>query len=359
MSYVQKNAKFLKDKQKNLEFFESYLDISKLRILQVLNEEQKALDSLRLVKYSNTKLLDTINKNFFKNEKTFIEERDVNRKNKEELYFLVDAKENNQYSETIYKKLEETLEARIKNGDSVVTIGKRVHLIAQRLELNIIEHFPYDLYENESAFINKIATIIEVGFKNGVFTDSTLIIAQQNQENRELVMKKLAPFVDEKISESEIFASETQTITFNNQQATRTSDFSLIRQNASIDYSKFCNNIDIKKLSWIPNITFFKFKLVKAIIKQSTVELRMIEKIQRLRLEIQLLDEKRNKIHDELIVVNRLANRLRREKETESTIVLYSAFKVRNSGVDILDENIRKKREDDELLYKKYKGGRT
>ena len=39
MSYVQKNMKFLKGKEKSLQFFENYLDISKLRILQILNEQ--------------------------------------------------------------------------------------------------------------------------------------------------------------------------------------------------------------------------------------------------------------------------------------------------------------------------------
>lgn len=352
MSYVQKNMKFLKAKQKNMEFFETYLDISKLRILQILNEEQKALDTLKMIKHSNSKFLETINVNFFKNEKTFIESTDPDRKTREEIYFLVDAKENDEYAEIMYKKLEETLEAKIKRGDSVITIGNRVNLIAQKLELNIIQHFPYDLYENQSEFINKVATLVEVGFKNELFTDATLIIAQQNQDNRELVMKKLAPFEHEKNMKNEIYSNDTKSIGL---KKTPTMDFESIKQNASVDYSKYLQDLDIKKLSWIPNITFFKFKLVKAIIKQNIVELRLIEKIQRLKLEIQLLDEKRNKIHDELIVIQRLVNRVRREKETESSIVLYSAFKVRNSGINILDE-VRKKKDEDDLLYYK-KGG--
>lgn len=352
MSYVQKNMKFLKEKQKNLQFFESYLDISKLRILQVLNEEQKALETLKMIKYSNSKLLESINANFFKNEKTYIESGEVSsKKSREELYFLVDAKEEDEYAEVMYQKLEEILEAKIKKGDSVVTIGRRVNLIAQKLELNIIQHFSYELYENQSEFINKVATMIEVGFKNGIFTGSTLIIAQQNQDNRDIVMKKLAPFEHEKI-ESDIF-SDVETVRLK----TSTTDFESIKQNSSVDYAKFFNNLNIKKISWIPNITFFKFKLIKAIIKQNVVELRLIEKIQRLKLEIQLLDEKRNKLHDELVVIQRLVNRVRREKETESTIVLYSAFKVRSQGSNILEENLRKKREEDDLLYKYRRGG--
>lgn len=348
MSYIQKNMKFLKEKQKNLEFFESYLDISKLRILQILNDEQKALDVLKMVKYSNSKLLESINVNFFKNEKTFIETSDSEPRSKKELYFLVDAKEDDEYAEVMYKKLEETLEAKIKNGDSVITVGRRVNLIAQKLELNIIQHFSYEIYEEQNEFINKLATIIEVGFKNKIFTDATLIVAQQNQDNREMVMKKLAPFENDK-NENDIFAEQES-----NSNKTKTTDFENMKQNSNLDYSKFFSNLNVKKLSWIPNITFFKFKLIKAIIKQNVVEIKLIEKIQRLKLEIHLIDEKRNKIHDESIVVQRLLNRVRREKNSESILNTYTAFKVRKqqNGDNTFDDVIRKKRDLDDILYK-------
>ena len=356
MSIVQKNMKYLDQKKKNLEFFESYLDISKLRILQILNEEQRDLEILKIIKQSNSQLLDTINTNFFKGEKTFIENGDVSNKNsKKELYFLIDAKNEDEYSEIIYKKVEESLKARIRPGDSVVTIGERVNLIAQKLELNIIQHFPYSLYENEGDFLNKVATIIEVGFKNGIFTDSTLIISQQNRDNNQLIMKKLAPFENDRV-ESDVFVTKTTTIAID----TPVEEENKLKQDSITDYSNFFTNLDIKKVSWIPNISFFKFKLIKSIIKQNIVELRIIEKIQRLKLEIQLLDEKKGKLHEESIVVQQLINRVRREKETESTIVLYSAFKVRNSGGDILDEPIRKKKKNIDInLYKKsaQKGG--
>ena len=344
MSYVQKNLKSLKEKQKSLGFFETYLDISKLRVLQLLNEEQKALDTLKMVKYSNLKFLEKINTTFFKNERTYIEANDSTRKSREEIFFIVDAKDNDEYSDVIYKKLEETLEAKVKKGDSVVTIGTRVNLIAQKLELNIIQHFPYEVYEKQSEFINKIATLVEVGFKNGIFTDATLIIAQQNQDKKDLIMKKIAPFEYDK-SEEEIYSEKTTELS-----KTSTVDFESIKQNSSLIYATYLANLDIKKLFWIPNITFFKFKLIKAIIKQSIVEITILENIHKLKLELQLLDEKKSKIHDESVIVQRLVNRVRREKETESSIVLYSAFKVRNSGNNILDE-VRKKKEEDDILY--------
>ena len=351
MSIVQKNMKYLDQKKKNLEFFESYLDISKLRILQILNEEQRDLEILKIIKQSNSQLLDTINTNFFKGEKTFIENGDVSNKNaKKELYFLIDAKNEDEYSEIIYKKVEESLKARIRPGDSVVTIGERVNLIAQKLELNIIQHFPYSLYENEGDFLNKVATIIEVGFKNGIFTDSTLIISQQNRDNNQLIMKKLAPFENDKVEIDNEFATKTTPIAIETPEEDNT-----LKQDSITDYSNFFKNLDIKKVSWIPNISFFKFKLIKSIIKQNIVELRIVEKIQRLKLEIQLLDEKKGKLHEESIIVQQLINRVRREKETESTIVLYSAFKVRNSAGDILDESIRKKKKHDEIDIRFYK----
>lgn len=350
MSYVQKNMKFLKAKEKNLKFFESYLDISKLRILQVLNTEQKALDSLKLIKYSNSKLLEKINDNFFKNERTFIEVADETRKTKEEIYFLVDSKENDKYNEVAYKKLEEFLEAKVLRNDSVITIGNRVNLIAQKLELNIIQHFPYELYENQSEFINKVASLIEIGFKNGVFSDATLIIAQQNQDNKNFVMKKLAPFEYEKINQ-EVFASKKLD---DLESQSNLDEHGNKKVDSSVTYIKYLDDLDVKQISFIPNINFFKYKLTKAIIKQSVVELKLIEKIQRLKLEIQLLDEKKSKIQDDLTVVQRLINRVRREKETESSIVLYSAFKVRKQDGDVLETSVgKKKKEDDTLLISK------
>ena len=336
MSYVQKNMKFLKGKEKSLQFFENYLDISKLRILQILNEQQKILDNLKLIKYSNHVFLDQINQKFFKGQKTFIE------------------KENDEYAEVIYKKLEEILEAKVKKTDSVVTIGNRVNLIAQKLELNIIQHFPYELYENHNEFINKVSTLVEIGFKNEVFTDATLIIAQLNTDNHELVTKKLAPFEKEEIDKT-ILENYRNSSKNNSNESMMYASESM--KNINVAYASHLHDIDINDISFIPNISFFKYKLIKAIIKQNIVEISLIEKIQRLKLEIQLLDEKRNKIHDELIVIQRLVNRVRREKETESSIVLYSAFKVRSQGTSILEEKIRKKKSEDTALLKTGRGG--
>lgn len=355
MSYVQKNMKFLKGKEKSLQFFETYLDISKLRILQILNEQQKILDNLKLIKYSNHIFLDQINQKFFKGQKTFIEIEDNKSKNKEEIYFLVDSRDNDEYSEVIYKKLEEILEAKVKKTDSVVTIGNRVNLIAQKLELNIIQHFPYELYENHNEFINKISTLVEVGFKNEVFTDATLIIAQPNTDNRELVTKKLAPFEKEEIDKTVLENYKNSLVNGSNESAMMYGNDSV--KNVNVAYASHLHDIDINNISFIPNISFFKYKLIKAIIKQNIVEISLIEKIQRLKLEIQLLDEKRNKIHDELIVIQRLVNRVRREKETESSIVLYSAFKVRSQGTSILEEPIKKKKSEDTALLKTGRGG--
>ncbi len=356
MSYVQKNMKFLKGKEKSLQFFETYLDISKLRILQILNEQQKVIDNLKLIKYSNHMFLDQINQKFFKGQKTFIETEDNKLKNKEEIYFLVDSKENDEYAEVVYKKLEEILEAKVKKTDSVVTIGNRVNLIAQKLELNIIQHFPYELYENNNEFINKISTLVEVGFKNEVFTDATLIIAQPNTDNQELVTKKLAPFEKEEIDKT-ILENYKSSLDKNSKESMMYVNESA--KNINVAYASHLNNVDINNISFIPNISFFKYKLIKAIIKQNIVEISLMEKIQRLKLELQLLDEKRNKIHDELIVIQRLVNRVRREKETESSIVLYSAFKVRSQATSILDETIRKKKSEteDTALIKMGRGG--
>ena len=142
MGVVQKSMKHLKDKEKSLDFFLSYLDISKLRLLQIINEKQEELDTIKANKYTNALFLEKINNFSYKKEKTFLEKSEDDFDNdKEEIFFLVDAKEDDKYSEVMYKKLEETLAQRVKPNDLIVTIGNKVNLIAQKMELNIVQHY--------------------------------------------------------------------------------------------------------------------------------------------------------------------------------------------------------------------------
>lgn len=355
MGTFQKDIKHLTEKQKSLNFFLKYLDISKLRLLQMLNEEQEILNVLRTTKFVNINFLDKMNKAFFKHDFFSIKkeenqhEKPRNKSKNSEIYFIVDAKENDEYSEFIYKKLEESLSNVVKQNDVVVTFGTRVNLIAQKLEFNIIQHFPYDVYLDQDKFMDKIATLVEVGFKNEVFQEATLIVAQQNQDNREIITKKLAPFKKEEIKE-ELFLGTTQI----QSNVSYTTEIAKIKQNSNEDYLDFFHDLNLKKINWFPNISFFKYKFVKSIIKQSIIELRIIEKIQRLKFELHLLDEKKNKLSDELTIVDRWINRFRREKSTEATIILYSAFKLKlNSNDNDWENLIRKKREVDDLLLGK------
>ena len=363
MSVVQKDMKYLKEKQKSLNFFLDYVDISKLRLLQILNEEQEALNGLRTIKTANLQFLHQINQNFFKNDWTYEQERaDVSAERITKIYFLVDAKENDEYTEIIYKKLEEQLASELREQDIVITFGNRTNLICQRLEFNIIQHFPYDLYLDYNKFIDKVCTLIEVGLKNGVFNEAHLLVAQQNQDNRRLVSKKLVPF-----DKAELQPRADNKNVATGSQATATTAIAseavlALMQNAHEDYLSFFETLNIRRINWFPNVRFFKFKFIKSIIKQNIVELRMIEKIQRIKLEIQLLDEKRNKLLDEASLVTRWLNRVRKEKSTEATIILHSAFKLKAAeDQEGWDEPIRKKREQHDYLAApktKKKGGK-
>ena len=44
-------------------------------------------------------------------------------------------------------------------------------------------------------------------------------------------------------------------------------------KNINVAYASHLHDIDINDISFIPNISFFKYKLIKAIIKQNIVEI--------------------------------------------------------------------------------------
>lgn len=361
MSATQKNMKYLKEKQKNLNFFSQYLDISKLRLLQLLNEEQEALNVLNSIKFSHVQFLNKMNNLFFKNEERAISKLTENEntwktKPENKIYFLVDSKEHDMYSDVIYKKLEEILANKVRKNDVIVTCGTRVNLIAQKLELNIIQHFSYDVYLNQDDFIDKVANIIEVGLKNKIFSEARLVIAQHNKDNKEIINKKLVPFE----TNNQDLKILNDNLLINSSKNPNNANFN---QNSNEGYTNFFNSLDFKSIHWFPNIVFFKYKFIKSIIKQNIVELTIVEKIQRLKMEIYLLDEKKNKLNEELVVVSRWINRVRKEKATEATIILHSAFKLKLHSEDKPEDIlIRKKKEFDLLGNKKKvlvkKGGR-
>ena len=355
MSVLQKDMKYLKEKQKSLKFFLDYVDISKLRLLQILNEEQEALNVLRVIRSTNAQFLEKINKNFFKGEITYEEKKEEVISKTAKILFLVDSKDNDEYTKFIYKKLEEQLASTVTRNDVIVTFGNNVNSIAQRLELRVIQHFAYDVYLDYNQFIEKITTLIEVGLKNRVFAEAHLIIAQQNQDSREIISKKLIPFQKiDNLNKDDLPESKME---HSGATGTYTREYlQTLMQNANEDYLDFFHDLDIRTINWYPNVHFFKFKFIKSIIKQNIVELRMIEKIQRIKMEIQLLDEKRNKLMDEASLVNRWLNRVRREKSTEATIVLYAAFKLKATQGNEWDELIRKKREEEDELNNSPKG---
>lgn len=362
MSIVQRDAKFLKNKLKNIEFFLSYLDVSKLRLLQMLNLEQEALRTLKYIKRTNIQFLNTLNENFFKNSlsvsyiKEEIEEEYIGEKEQiqwREVYFLVDSKDNNEYTDNMYKKMEETLSKKVREDDYVITFGEKVNIIAQKLELNILQHYPYEVYEDEPEFLEKVSTIIEIGLNNKIFTDASLLMVQQNKDNKKLLSQKLFPIqleqetANEKIELKAILGQEDLT-----------KDLSSAKQNFLPDYILFFNDINVKKINWYPNINFYRNKFLKSAIKQNAAEIKMKEKIHRLKLELQLLDEKKNKLEDEKGMFKRMLNRVVRENSTNASLILFAAFKMKNESQNDFDEPIRKKKKDDfTALLNLRKGG--
>lgn len=57
--------------------------------------------------------------------------------------------------------------------------------------------------------------------------------------------------------------------------------------------------------------------------------MKVISKVEQFNLELQLLEEKKNKLSEQQEMMRMLYNRVRKEESTMQSLLLYSAFKLR------------------------------
>lgn len=315
--------KEIKDKSESLSFFVNFVEISKIRVLQSLNNEIKKLNNIQGLKLANLNLLNAIEERWFtKKGISFFEREDNSPKKQKEshIYFVVDPKKIDIYSKNMLEKMEETLSTIVTENDFIVTFGIHVNTICQKLELNIIEHFDYSFFEDAEELSQKMSALIEIGVKNNLFTKAVMMIAQSsNSQSEPIIRKQILPFENivakqvaiDDLSEGESekkYANEIGTVE---------------------DYKHIISNINIGKAEWNPDIYVFHEQFTKTIIKQSVHEMKVISKVEQFNLELQLLEEKKNKLSEQQEMMRMLYNRVRKEESTMQSLLLYSAFKLR------------------------------
>lgn len=314
--------KEIKNKADNLTFFLNFIDISKIRVLQLLNKETKKLKNIQNLKNSNLNLLNTIEERWFlKRGMTFFERDNIHtqkiRKNSS-IYFVVDPQKIDIFSKNMLAKMEETLFNKVTKDDYIVTFGSHVNIICQKLELNVIEHFDYSSYENTEELSEKMSSLIEIGAKNNLFNKAIIMIAQaSNSHSDPIIQKQLLPFenyvtptIEEKSLESEELSSDPE-------------------NSALLSYKKIISSINIGKAQWNPDIFFFHEQFAKTIIKQIIHEIKVISNVEHFNLELQLLEEKKHKLTDQQQELKMFYNRVRKEESTMQSLLLFSAFKLR------------------------------
>jgi F0F1-type ATP synthase gamma subunit len=111
------------------------------------------------------------------------------------MYFLVDPKKLDVYSQNMLDKLEETLIKTVTPNDYIITFGSNVNIICQKLELNVIEHFEYSSFENLEELSQKVSALIDIGLKNNLFSKALMLITQaSNLHSEPVVSKQILPF---------------------------------------------------------------------------------------------------------------------------------------------------------------------
>lgn len=312
------NLKEVKEKQSNISFFLSYLEISKISILRQLIQEQRKLKNLEVFKKFNVKLLKDVSKkwSFIANKMHELDDDKI--KNKSTLYILVDPHKINKISEQMLKKLEEKMSKIITNNDYVITFGSNVNSISQKLELNIIDSYGLDDYFDEVKFSEIISSMVDVGIKNNIFHTAELFLSEIAVSSQKLLSEKLYPFIEYKDNDI------TTEMSLDLEDEDYDKNFEILRL-----YEQEFKSIDITKVVWEPNIDFFLDGLSRSILKQIVHKLKLKSEIERLKLELQLLEDKRNKLLEQLVLLERAWNRIRKEEATNQSLLLYSAFKTK------------------------------
>ena len=314
--------KEIKDKTESLSFFVNFVEISKIRVLQLLNNEVKKLNNIQGLKAANLNLLNAIEERWFtKRGISFFDRKLKKEKETVNIYFIVDPKKIDAYSSNMLNKMEEKLSETVTKNDFIVTFGIHVNTICQKLELNIIEHFDYSAFEDAEELSEKMSALIEIGIKNNLFNKVIMMIAQSsNSQSEPIIRKQILPFepiLTKSILENDLLDNGEQ-------------NKSKIENIENIEnYKNVISNINIGKAEWNPDVFVFHEQFSKTIIKQSIHELKVISKVEQYNLELQLLEEKKNKLSEQQELMKMLYNRVRKEESTMQSLLLYSAFKLR------------------------------
>ncbi len=317
--------KEIKDKSESLSFFVNFVEISKIRVLQLLNLETKKLNNIQDLKAVNLNLLSAIDERWFiKRGMSFFENKKNSKSEKNQkdicIYFLVDPQKIDVYSNNMLEKMEETLLKLVTKNDFVVTFGIHVNLICQKLELNVIEHFDYSSFEDANEFAEKVSSLIEIGVKNNLFNKAVILITQSsNSQSEPIITKQILPFenvVTKRVLEEGLMEKE---------------QFEHLKTNSEIvaNYKHIVSNMNIGKTEWNPDVFVFHEQFTKTIIKQSVHEMKVTSKVRQYNLELQLLDEKKNKLSEQQETLKMSYHRVRKEESTMQSLLLYSAFKLR------------------------------
>ena len=313
--------KEISEKSEKLSFFVSFVDISKIRVLQLLNQEIKKIDNIQNFKISNSNLLNAIEERWFlKKGITLFEGKEKKSENDSTIYFLVDPKTIDIYSLNMLKKLEESIVNKVTPDDYIVTFGANVNLICQKNELNVIEHFDYSSFESLEELSEQVGSLIEVGLKNNLFNRAIMMIAQSSNSHSEpFVVEQILPFKNIKENKNVVKAEEQE-----NEQK-----LAIEINNQIANHKKIISEINIGKAEWNPDIYMVYEQLSKTIIKQNIYETKILANIEQYHLELQLLEEKRNKLIEQRQDLVMLYNRTKKEDSTMQSLLLYTAFKLR------------------------------
>ncbi|MGL4343534.1 MAG: MMOB1630 family gliding motility ATPase complex subunit [Metamycoplasmataceae bacterium] len=305
------NLKEVKEKKSSLSFFMSYIDISKISVLKKLNLENKKLENIRFLKTANILLINKINEKW--NYTISYQNALKNNDSKSALYFLVDPQVIDKITSNMLKKLKELIANQVGPNDYVITFGRNVNLIAQELELNIIENYSFDTYENDEEFSELSSSLIDIGIKNNIFNEAHLLLSEVDLVNQTILKEKLFPF---------------DKITISKEEETQYLEVAKIEETNSMKYVKIFNELNLDKAIWEPNIDFFIEHFARSTVKQTIQEMKVRARIEKLKIELQLLEEKKNKLNEEFDNLQKMWNRIRKEESTIQSLLLYSAFKL-------------------------------
>ncbi|OYD26985.1 hypothetical protein EI74_0367 [Mycoplasma testudineum] len=330
----------LKERKHSLEFFYGHIEISKLSLLQKLNQENSNKRALMKIKSTNEKLIKTVGKKWLNRYIDYY----VADKKLPKFYILVEPSSGDKIAEIGMKRLEEFVKNEIVSDSFVVTVGQRTSEMVSKYNLRVVENFETnDLDKDTSKFSEKISSLIEVGINNNVFGYVEIIVAEINSRTKELVRQKLFPF-----GEAGDLDKATKDLNQKVDQDGINVEPEIENESLEIkkarEYIEIMEAIDLTKNKWSPDIANFYALFAKSMMKSSIYELQIIRRIESLTLELALLNDKQNKIEEQLSDVTKAFNRIRKEETTLQGLILHAAF-----------ENRKKKKADDESIYNKYR----